>query len=50
MNTTLYVKYGSRLTSSMAECFYDRVLVDPELAPFLKGSMLKSCARISPTF
>lgn len=37
MNTTLYVKYGSRLTSGMAECFYDRVLVDPELAPFFEG-------------
>ena len=28
---------GSRLTSGMAECFYDRVLVDPELAPFFEG-------------
>ena len=37
MNTTLYVKYGSRLTSGMAECFYDRVLVDPEHAPFFEG-------------
>ena len=37
MNTTHYVKYGSRLTSGMAECFYDRVLVDPELAPFFEG-------------
>ena len=37
MNTTLYVKYGSRLTSGMAECFYDSVLVDPELAPFFEG-------------
>ena len=37
MEQTLYVKYGSRLTSGMAECFYDRVLVDPELAHFFDG-------------
>ena len=37
MAPTLYVKYGSRLTSGMAECFYDRVLVDPDLAPFFEG-------------
>ena len=37
MEQTLYVKYGSRLTSGMAECFYDRVLVDPELAHFFEG-------------
>jgi hemoglobin len=37
MVPTLYVKYGSRLTSGMAECFYDRVLVDTELAPFFEG-------------
>ena len=28
MVPTLYVKYGSRLTSGMAEYFYDHVLVD----------------------
>ena len=37
MVPTLFVKYGSRLTSGMAECFYDRVLVDTELAPFFEG-------------
>lgn len=37
MEPTLYVKYESRLTSGMAECFYDRVLVDPELAHFFEG-------------
>ena len=37
MEQTLYVKYGSRLTSGMAECFYDRVLVDPELSHFFEG-------------
>ena len=37
MEPTLYVKNGSRLTSGMAECFYDRVLVDPELAHFFEG-------------
>lgn len=37
MAPTLYVKYGSRLTSGMAECFYDRVLADPDLAPFFEG-------------
>lgn len=37
MEQTLYVKYGSRLTSGMAECFYDRVVVDPELAHFFEG-------------
>lgn len=36
MEQTLYVKYGSRLTSGMAECFYDRVLVDPELSHFFE--------------
>ena len=49
MAPTLYVKYGSRLTSGMAECFYDRVLADPDLAPFFEGSTSKSCASISPT-
>ena len=37
MQTTLYLKYGSRVTSGMAECMYDRVLTDPELAPFFDG-------------
>ena len=37
MVPTLNVKYGSRLTSGMAEFFYDRVLVDTELAPFFEG-------------
>jgi hemoglobin len=34
---TIYMKYGSRVTSGMAECMYDRVLEDPELAPFFDG-------------
>ena len=37
MEQSLYVKYGSRLTSGMAECIYDRVLTDSELAPFFEG-------------
>ena len=37
MEQSLYVKYGSRLTSGMVECIYDRVLVDSELAPFFDG-------------
>ena len=37
MAPTLYVKYGSRLTSGIAECFCDRVLADPDLAPFFDG-------------
>ena len=37
METTLYMKYGSRVTSGMAECLYDRLLDDPELAPFFKS-------------
>ena len=37
METTLYMKYGSRVTSGMAEYLYDRLLVDPQLAPFLEG-------------
>ena len=37
METTLYMKYGSRVTSGMAECLYDRLLVDPQLAPFFEG-------------
>ena len=37
MVPTLYVKYVSRLTSGMAEYFYDRVLVDTELALFFEG-------------
>ena len=37
METSLYVKYGSRVTSGMAECMYDRVLRDLELAPFFEG-------------
>ena len=37
MEQTLYVKYGSRLTSGMEECFYDCVLVDPELVHFFEG-------------
>ena len=49
MAPTLYVKYGSRLTSGMAECFYDRVLADPDLAPFFEGVDVESCASISPT-
>ena len=37
MEATLYMKYGSRVTSGMAECLYDRLLDDPELAPFFKS-------------
>ncbi len=37
MITTLYVKYGSRITSGTAETLYDRVLADPQLAPFFTG-------------
>ena len=37
MQTNLYLKYGSRVTSGMAECMYDRVLIDPELSPFFDG-------------
>ena len=44
MAPTLYVKYGSRLTSGMAECFYDRVLVDPDLAPFFDRLMVHVAA------
>jgi len=31
---SIYIKYGSRITSGVAEIFYDRVLADPALAPF----------------
>ena len=34
---TLYMKYGSRVTSGMAEYLYDRMLDDPELATFFDG-------------
>ena len=37
MQKTIYMKYGSRVTSGMAECLYDRVLEDPELAHFFEG-------------
>ncbi len=37
MKQTLYTKYGSRVTSGIAECLYDRVLDDPELAAFFDG-------------
>ena len=37
MQQSLYVKYGSRLTSGMAECVYDRIIADDELAPFFEG-------------
>ena len=37
METTLYMKYGSRVTSGIAECLYDQLLDDPELAPFFKS-------------
>ena len=36
MEPTLYMKYGSRVTSGMAECLYDRLLDDPQLAPFFE--------------
>ena len=31
------MKYGSRVTSGMAEYLYDRLLDDPRLAPFFAG-------------
>ncbi len=34
MEKTLYMKYGSLVTSGMAECLYNRLLDDPELAAF----------------
>ena len=37
MEPTLYMKYGSRVTSGMAECLYDRLLDDPQLAPFFEA-------------
>ena len=37
MQQTLYMKYGSRVTSGMAECLYDRLLEDPALMPFFDG-------------
>lgn len=37
MEKTLYMKYGSLVTSGMAECLYDRLLDDPELAAFFDG-------------
>ena len=37
MEKTLYMKYGSRVTSGMAECLYDRLLDDHDLAPFFDG-------------
>lgn len=35
--TPLFVTYGSRLTSGVAEVFYDLVLDDPKLSPFFDG-------------
>ncbi len=37
MEKTLYMKYGSQVTSGMAECLHDRLLDDHELAPFFDG-------------
>ena len=37
MQKTIYMKYGSRVTSGMTECLDDRVLEDPELAHFFEG-------------
>lgn len=34
MQQPLFLKYGSRITSGLAEQMYDRVLVDPDLAHF----------------
>lgn len=34
MDTTLYMKYGSRVTTGTAELLYDRILADAQLAPF----------------
>jgi len=35
--TTLYLRYGSRITTGVSELFYDRVYADPSLAPFFAG-------------
>ena len=34
MHSSLYVKYGSRITTGISELVYDKLLEDPELAPF----------------
>ena len=47
METTLYMKYGSRVTSGMAECLYDRLLDDPELAPSSNRWTSTGCASMS---
>ena len=31
---SIYFRYGSRVTSGVAELLYDRILADPALAPF----------------
>lgn len=36
MQASLYMKYGSRMTTGLSELIYDRLLADPELAPFFK--------------
>ena len=36
MTPSLYVKYGSRLTTGLSELIYDRLLADAELAPFFE--------------
>ena len=37
MHSSLYVKYGSRITTGISELIYDRLLADPDLAPFFVG-------------
>jgi truncated hemoglobin YjbI len=37
MQSSLYVKYGSRITTGISELVYDRLLADPDLAPFFVG-------------
>ena len=37
LGSKLYTKYGSRVTTATAEILYDRILADPQLAPFFVG-------------
>ena len=37
MQSSLYVKYGSRITTGISELVYDRLQADPDLAPFFVG-------------
>lgn len=37
LGTRLYSKYGNRVTTATTEILYDRILADPQLAPFFEG-------------